>query len=219
MHRWCLESTTDGGKSLARIPIQKLPFRIGRLDDLDLTLPFQSVSKRHAVLLFAEDGLRLRDLSSTNGTFVNRKRVSEAILEEGDILHFAQVEFRIGRHPESIHNDTVVWRDKEFAGLPKGTHGKRRQSGRVEIEIGHVRQLVSQLEIEPECAQKILGVPFRSTRESNLNYTLRHPLSLSSGSPRILAANHEKSRAGPSATGKSRRHRRRVSTSRWARVR
>ena len=39
----------------------------------------------------------LRDLSSTNGTFVNRKRVSEALLEEGDILHFAEVEFRIGR--------------------------------------------------------------------------------------------------------------------------
>ncbi len=98
--RWCLESTADGGKSLARVPIQKLPFRIGRLDDLELTLPFQSVSKRHAVLYVAEDGLYLRDLSSTNGTFVNRKRVSEAIVEEGDILHFAEVEFRIGRHAE-----------------------------------------------------------------------------------------------------------------------
>ncbi len=98
--RWCLESTADGGKSLARIPIQKLPFRIGRLNDLELTLPFPSVSKRHAVLHFAEDGLYLRDLSSTNGTFVNRKRVREAILEEGDILHFAEVEFRIGRRAE-----------------------------------------------------------------------------------------------------------------------
>lgn len=95
--RWCLESTADGGKSLARVPIQKFPFRIGRLEDLELTLPFSSVSKRHAVLDVAEDGLHLRDLSSTNGTFVNRKRVSEALLEEGDILHFAEVEFRIGR--------------------------------------------------------------------------------------------------------------------------
>jgi hypothetical protein len=79
------------------------------------------------------------------------------------MLKHCAPEFRI---QEGIHNDTVVWRDKEFAGLPRGTHGKRRQSGRVEIEIGHVRQLVSQLEIEPECAQKILGFPFRSTRES-----------------------------------------------------
>lgn len=98
--RWCLESTADGGRSLARVPIQKLPFHIGRLDDLELTLPFQSVSKRHAVLHVSEDGLYLRDLSSTNGTFVNRQRVSEAILEEGDILHFAEVEFRVGRHAE-----------------------------------------------------------------------------------------------------------------------
>ena len=78
------------------IPVSHRPPR-GFLEDLELTLPFSSVSKRHAVLHVAEDGLYLRDLSSTNGTFVNRKRVSEALLEEGDILHFAEVEFRIGR--------------------------------------------------------------------------------------------------------------------------
>ena len=39
----------------------------------------------------------LRDLSSTNGTFVNRKRVTVATLQEGDIVHFAEFEFRVGR--------------------------------------------------------------------------------------------------------------------------
>ena len=93
---WYVESTTDGGKSFARVPIQKSPFRIGRLGDLELSLPFDRISKHHAVLNVAEDGLYLRDLSSTNGTFVNRKRVSKAIIKEGDILHFASLEFRIG---------------------------------------------------------------------------------------------------------------------------
>jgi len=103
--RWWLETTADGGKSLERISIQNLPFRIGRGDDLELTLPFQSVSKHHATLDLEEEDaepgvdprLKLRDLESTNGTFVNRKRVTEALLEEGDILHFGEFEFRLGR--------------------------------------------------------------------------------------------------------------------------
>jgi EAL domain-containing protein (putative c-di-GMP-specific phosphodiesterase class I) len=95
--RWCLESVADGGKSLQRVPIRNLPFRIGRIDGLDLTLPFHSVSKRHAEIFVEGDELRVRDLGSTNGTFVNRRRIERTDLHEGDILHFAEFEFRLGR--------------------------------------------------------------------------------------------------------------------------
>ena len=95
--RWCLESLVDGGKSLQRVPIVNVPFRIGRIVGLDLTLPFQSVSKRHAEIYCEGEELMLRDLDSTNGTFVNRKRVKGAPLHEGDILHFAEFEFRVSR--------------------------------------------------------------------------------------------------------------------------
>ncbi len=95
---WCLESTADGGRSLERIQIQNLPFRIGRLDELELPLSNQSVSKHHAEIHLANDALTLLDLGSTNGTFVNRRRIEGSIeLQEGDILHFAEIEFRIGR--------------------------------------------------------------------------------------------------------------------------
>ena len=95
--QWCLESLVDGGKSLQRVPIVNVPFRIGRIVGLDLTLPFQSVSKRHAEIYCEGEELMLRDLDSTNGTFVNRKRVKGAPLHEGDILHFAEFEFRVSR--------------------------------------------------------------------------------------------------------------------------
>ena len=105
--RWCLESTDDGGRSLERVPIQNLPFRIGRLDELDLTLPFQSISKRHAELHINNDALTLTDLASTNGTFVNRRRVEQedVTLQEGDILHFAEIEFRVGRNASDVLED------------------------------------------------------------------------------------------------------------------
>jgi EAL domain-containing protein (putative c-di-GMP-specific phosphodiesterase class I) len=104
---WLLESLVDGGRQTRRMPIAPLPFRIGRLSGLDLVLPSQLVSSSHAEIYdgnaglaspgAGETSLRLRDLHSTNGTFVNRKPVEDVALHEGDIIHFADFEFRVGR--------------------------------------------------------------------------------------------------------------------------
>ncbi len=95
--RWYLESMVEGGRQLRRIALQPLPLRVGRNPGLDLSLASDSVSKEHAELLLRGGALYVRDLGSKNGTFVNSERVGEAPLREGDILHFAQVEFRVGR--------------------------------------------------------------------------------------------------------------------------
>lgn len=95
--RWYLESLVEGGRQLRRITVHPLPFRVGRLAGLDLTLASESVSKEHAELFVRGGQLRVVDLASKNGTFVNSERVTEAGVREGDILHFAQVEFRVGR--------------------------------------------------------------------------------------------------------------------------
>ena len=96
-HEWLLESRMDGGRQLRQIPIAPIPFRIGRMPGLDLVLPSQLVSKTHAEISEANGALRLRDLRSTNGTFVNRQPATDVSLREGDIVHFADFEFRIGR--------------------------------------------------------------------------------------------------------------------------
>lgn len=57
---------------------------IGRMEGLDLVLPEDLVSRRHARIAVHEEGPVLRDLGSTNGTFVNGKRVREVVLREGD---------------------------------------------------------------------------------------------------------------------------------------
>ncbi len=93
--RWHLESLGDGGE-LRRVPIWPLPFRIGRGQGLELMLPSGSVSKAHAEIYEAEGSLRLRDLESTNGTFVNGQLIKDAAIREGDVLHFADFEFRLG---------------------------------------------------------------------------------------------------------------------------
>jgi EAL domain-containing protein (putative c-di-GMP-specific phosphodiesterase class I) len=95
--RWYLESLVEGGRQLRRTTVYPLPYRMGRLRGLSLSLTAESVSKEHAELFVKDGELRVRDLGSKNGTFVNCERISETPLREGDILHVAQVEFRLGR--------------------------------------------------------------------------------------------------------------------------
>ena len=93
---WYLETVGEGG-TLRRVRIHTLPFRIGRRHGLEMVLPADSVSKAHAEIYALGSGLRLRDLGSRNGTFLNRALVEDAALGEGDVLHFADFEFRLGR--------------------------------------------------------------------------------------------------------------------------
>src|SRR5512145_1179725 len=91
-----LETFTENGNSARRIWLNTLPFRIGRSKSAHYVLSSPKVSKEHAEISLASSHYRVRDLGSTNGTFVNGRRVSETGLVNGDILHFAQEEFRFG---------------------------------------------------------------------------------------------------------------------------
>lgn len=58
---------------------------LGRGDDLDVTLEEDGVSRRHARLIFTEEGIvNLQDLGSTNGTYVNGAPIDATVLREGD---------------------------------------------------------------------------------------------------------------------------------------
>jgi EAL domain-containing protein (putative c-di-GMP-specific phosphodiesterase class I) len=93
---YVLETLSEGGE-LRRVAIRVLPFRVGRRPGLELVLPADSVSKLHAEIYERDGEPRLRDLGSRNGTFRNRAPVQDAPLDEGDIVHFADFEFRFAR--------------------------------------------------------------------------------------------------------------------------
>lgn len=57
---------------------------IGRSRSCDLSLRSPDASRRHAEILPSDGGWLVRDLESTNGTFVNGERVAERVLQPGD---------------------------------------------------------------------------------------------------------------------------------------
>ena len=109
MVRFYLESLVEGGTPAAthRRPPAALPRRpAGRARALALVRVGLEGARRARR---SRDGsLRVRDLGSKNGTFVNSERVGEARLREGDILHFAHVEFRVGRLEIDEPQDPVL---------------------------------------------------------------------------------------------------------------
>ena len=57
---------------------------IGRSPDCDVFLDDVTVSRRHAELVRDASAYTIRDLGSLNGTFVNRRRIESAVLEDDD---------------------------------------------------------------------------------------------------------------------------------------
>ncbi len=72
---------------------------VGRASDNELMLNDQSVSKIHAALLMTTEGsLLVADTGSSNGTFINGRRISygeSRVIEEGDVVGFGNVEVRL----------------------------------------------------------------------------------------------------------------------------
>jgi pSer/pThr/pTyr-binding forkhead associated (FHA) protein len=58
----------------------------GRSDDVDIFLGDVTVSRHHARFVVDESGLRVEDLGSTNGTYVNLNRLDASPLQPGDRL-------------------------------------------------------------------------------------------------------------------------------------
>jgi hypothetical protein len=74
------------GRPLARIPVGPAMIRIGRGPDNDLVVPDVRVSRQHGTVAVRHGLLVYTDLDSTNGSFVNGRRVAQIALGPADVL-------------------------------------------------------------------------------------------------------------------------------------
>ncbi len=111
---WFLEGCFQPEASTSRVAIARSPFTIGRRNTNDCTIGSQKVSGQHAQLIVVGDKIFIRDMNSTNGTFVNGNRIIvDTPLAASDYLQFADMEFQLGRHQEQRNDQTMVFDEPE----------------------------------------------------------------------------------------------------------
>ncbi len=101
---------------------QPSPVLVGHSPACEIKLRDPEVSRRHAALEITGDRLRVTDLKSTNGTFVNDVSIGEAYLRGGESLRFGATVFRVERDLPA-----------EAPPLPKTTSFGRLQGASVEM--------------------------------------------------------------------------------------
>jgi pSer/pThr/pTyr-binding forkhead associated (FHA) protein len=94
---WILQSAEpDGGTLTFRVTPGAIK-TVGRAPRADFIVDAALVSRLHCRIEAGDEALEVVDLSSTNGTFVNDKRVERARLGAGDRLRVGRVELTVAR--------------------------------------------------------------------------------------------------------------------------
>ena len=86
-------TSTDGNLAFELRP--GVPLVLGRAPTSELPVFDATISRRHAELRLVDRGVHVRDLGSSNGTFLNGTRVESAEAGPSDLLTFGKVAFRI----------------------------------------------------------------------------------------------------------------------------
>lgn len=82
-------------------------FCIGRAHDNDLAVSDPTVSAHHARIYTYLTASYIEDLGSTNGTFINNKRVKKHVLKAGDVIRLGAYELLL-REPRGLVVDTTI---------------------------------------------------------------------------------------------------------------
>ncbi|MBN2506880.1 MAG: FHA domain-containing protein [Verrucomicrobia bacterium] len=85
---------------------------VGRVSDNTFEIPEASISSHHAELILKGGDILVRDLGSTNGSFINGEKITEAVLKPGQILRLGVVEMRLetgdAALPKKVFDQTRV---------------------------------------------------------------------------------------------------------------
>ena len=84
-----------GGAEGDEVTLDRPCVTLGRGPGVDSAFPDDAMSREHAAVEFSEEGFRVRDLGSTNGTMLNGSTVGAADLAHGDRIQVGQHVFQL----------------------------------------------------------------------------------------------------------------------------
>lgn len=86
----------EGKQTGTLIPLNREKFLIGREEDCQLRPNSDLVSRHHCVIAIDDFTVRIRDLGSTNGTFVNNQRITtQVVLKQSDQIRIGKLAFEM----------------------------------------------------------------------------------------------------------------------------
>jgi pSer/pThr/pTyr-binding forkhead associated (FHA) protein len=99
---------------------------IGRVEDNVFQIAEPSVSSHHCEVWLRGNEVVIKDLNSTNGTFIDDEKITESVLKPGHTLRLGQIEFSGGGPGQ----ESGIRRPRDPRGQFKRS-GKRRSSARI----------------------------------------------------------------------------------------
>ena len=95
--------------SLKRSVAVRLPILVGRSDEARFRLRQDSVSRRHCEVFIEDDAVHVRDLGSTNGTFLDGKEIAAdaaTVVPPGAVVQVGGMAFRVDYEPAARRSAT-----------------------------------------------------------------------------------------------------------------
>jgi two-component system, cell cycle response regulator len=123
-----------------RVPLGPEPTVLGRSSKCDIQLDQESVSRNHARISRERSGYVIRDLGSTNGTYVNDEVIDEVVLRDGDQIKVGRTIFKFivsGNMEAQYHEE--IYRLMTVDGLTE-LHNKRYFTEALEREASRSRR-------------------------------------------------------------------------------
>jgi two-component system cell cycle response regulator len=123
-----------------RVPLGDDACVIGRSSKCDVQVDQESVSRNHARISRLGDGYTIRDLGSTNGTYVNDEIVDEMMLRDGDQLKIGRTIFKfiVGGNMEAQYHEEI-YRLMTVDGLTE-LHNKRFFTEAIDKELSRAKR-------------------------------------------------------------------------------
>src|SRR5262245_41365550 len=112
---------SEKGGAERRETYDKNEINVGRVQGNDLMLPKGNVSKHHARLLYRDGRFIVTDLKSTNGTYVNGRKISQAtIVREGDKIYIGDFVLRLDTGAGAGAQDEAAYQEPVPPPPPRG---------------------------------------------------------------------------------------------------
>ncbi len=137
-----LELTLPDGQK-KRFPLSSLPAIAGRVKRAGIQINEASISREHARFFMSGETLLVADLNSSNGTFVNEKKVTRSELKPGDVIRLGRVRLvlveekpEVAPPPLETTEDVVDWDSEVEAETSAGSPAVEESETRVKPVSG-----------------------------------------------------------------------------------